>query len=312
MVSGLQWPPVAGLDLQRPPGIGRVFYVRSTGVDEVGRGVDPGMPFQTITYALTQCVNWQNDYIVIMNNTSANEASWPIEIDINLVHIIGLWGAPYPNPTLIAVGAGNPVFQLNVDWIEIAGIELGAGDAATPIIQSPVGPGTIGHWWIHHCSFGWLNGMTMGSDGIWVQNTHDAPQCVIEHCMFNGPIAATNGLTRDGIRIEGNATRSIFRNNLFRKIDAVGIHCIQNGSDIGAILNNLFITPDSAVGNAIWMELGVGNALICGNRAGTDTAVPVNNPFRDSSAVGPNQLNAWIENYDSVTGAAHVNVAPAA
>jgi hypothetical protein len=301
MYEGLQWSPSMGQPVIRSPAAGRVFFVRSTG-DNDNNGVDPGTPLQTITYALTQCAAGRGDYIIVMDNTSANEPAWPIVVDVTIVHIIGRWGAPYAEPSIRAVGAGNACFQLEAPWIEIAGLELGAGDDATPIIQSPAGPGTIGEWWIHHCTFGWIIAQSFGSDGIWVQNTHDAPQCVIEHCWFRGPQAATGGCTRDGIRIEGNATRSIFRNNLFwRLTGGIGIHCIQNGSDIGAILDNGFFAPIAdalAAGWAITMESGVGNALIAGNKASQTGDATGTNPYRDlSTGALATCLNGWVDNH---------------
>jgi len=177
-------------------GMGKVFYVAAAGNDNY-EGIDPSWPFASITYALTQCEDWRNDVIIVMNNTSANEAAFPIVVDVNLVHIIGRWSEAYPNPTLVPT-SDAAVFQIIKDWVEIAGLELGAG-ANHGCIESPAGPGTVGHWWIHHCSFGYIVAVTTGQDGIWVLNTHDAPQCVIEDCIFG------SALTRDGIRMEGKA-----------------------------------------------------------------------------------------------------------
>jgi len=272
--------------------VGTIFFVNAAG-DNGNNGLEPSTPFQTITYALTQCTAGANDYIVVMNNTSAVEPAFPIDVAVGAVHIIGFWGEPYPSPSLMAVG-NFATFQLSVDWVEIAGFELGAG-AAHGCIESPAGPGTIGHWWIHNCSFGYIGGLMTARDGVWVQNTHDAPQCVIEDNIFG------SALTRDGIRIEGNSTRSIFRRNFFKSVPTVGIHCIQNGSDIGAILDNNFICPDNAVGEAVTMELGVGNAIIAGNRAGEAAAAMGNIPYRDlSTGVAATSLNAWVMNYDGI------------
>jgi hypothetical protein len=290
-----QYPPSTFQNptMDRPPALGRVFYVRSTGSDN-NNGVDPQTPSQTITHALTQCVAWRNDYVVVMNNTSALEAAFPIEIDVELVHIVGLWGQPYPNPTLMAVG-NFATFQINVDWVEIAGLEMGAG-AAHACIESPAGPGTLGHWWIHHNAFGYIVGVTTARDGIHIQNTHDAPQCVIENNVFG------TALTRDGLRVEGNSTRSIFRKNYFTMIPGIGIHCIQNGSDIGFILNNSFKVADLANGEAITLQIGVGNALISGNQAaGQDNAMGTN-PYRDlSTGIAGTGLNAWGNNIADIT-----------
>jgi len=215
-------------------------------------------------------------------------------------------GTPaYPYIRLESQTGGEPAFEIgSVQHYEIAGFELGAGDDATPCIESIAGPGTAGRAWIHHCSFGWLNGVLEAQEGILIHNTFDWCMSVVEHCLFNGLIAATAGLTGDGIRIEGNATRSIFRNNLFRFRNNAGqvcIHCIQAGSDIGAILDNGFICPDAAVGEAITMEVDVGNALIAGNRAGQAANAMTFVPYRDlSTGVPATALNTWVENYSGM------------
>lgn len=305
---GLQ-SPVAGLDLQRPPAIGRVFYVAVGGTDAVGRGVDPGSPFASITYALAQCENDRNDYIIVLDDVSANEAAWPISVNKSRVHILGLSNEAYPYVRLVAQDV-NPTFEIgSVQHYEIAGFELGGGDNTVACINSVAGPGTAGRAWIHHCSFAVLLGVLACNDGIHIENTFDWAMSVVEDCYFCGS-DISDGIARDGIRIEGNCTRGIFRRNIFRHVQGSGIHCIQNGSDIGVIQDNIFIVPDSAAGEAIYMEAGVGNAIIVGNRAGTDDAAPANNPYRDSSVASPNQLNAWMDNLNSVTGAASINIAP--
>jgi hypothetical protein len=308
MFDGLEFPAWMSVPtVNRPPALGRVWYVDGVnGTDAIGNGGSPDNAFQTITYALTFCVNDRNDYIIVLRDTSAQEAAWPISVNVTRVHIIGVGPPAYPYIRLESQTGGQPALQIgSVQHYEIAGFELGAGDDATPIIESVAGPGTAGRAWIHHCSFGWLNGVLEGQEGILIHNTFDWCMSVVEHCLFNGILAGIGGLTGDAIDIEGNATRSVFRNNLFRfggNVGQICIHCVQNGSDIGAILDNRFKVPDAAAGEAITMEVGVGNAIISGNQAGgQDNAVGFC-PFRDLSNPGAgNALNAWGINYADIT-----------
>ena len=90
MTIGLQFPPVAGLDLQRPPTIGWVFYVDHINGANTNNGIDPGEAFATITFALTQCQNDRDDYIIVLEHgASGVEPAYPVVINIDRVHVIG-------------------------------------------------------------------------------------------------------------------------------------------------------------------------------------------------------------------------------
>lgn len=296
LVALAQYPP--SLFWPQSSAMGMTFFVRSTGLD-INEGVDPAFPLQSVTEALTRCVAGRGDTIVLMNNTSAHEAAFPIVVNID-VHIIGLRGSPWASPSLRS-DSNTAVFRLTEDWIEIGGIELSCADQTGSLIDTPGTPQTKGYWWIHHCLFA-AEG-AWGRDGILITATDDAPQCVIEDNIFNGGLPnPANGLARDGIRMEGNMTRSIIRRNIFRHIDTIAINCMVNGGDIGAILDNKFMTPDLATGEAITMALGCGNAFISGNEASGDDAAVGFCPYRDLSVGGAgNQLNAWGINYADIT-----------
>ena len=70
-----------------PTGAGNVFWVDGINGNNANSGTRPDQPWLTITYALTQCVNEHNDYIMVLD-------AWqePAAVDINVtrVHIIGL------------------------------------------------------------------------------------------------------------------------------------------------------------------------------------------------------------------------------
>lgn len=295
-----------------PIGAGNVFFVAAAGNDaDANPGTSPDQPLATITEALTRCAADHNDYIIVLDDVSANE-TFPISVNIPRVHIIGMSNDAYPYVRLTATTV-NPVFEIgSVQHYEIAGFELGAGDNTQACIASIPGLATAGRAWIHHCSFAVLLGVLSCQDGIWIQTTFDWCMSVVEDCYFCGS-AISDGIARDGIRIEGNATRAIFRRNIFRNVQGIGIHCIQNGSDIGAILDNKFLVPKAATGEAITMELGVGNAIISGNLAGfgAATILPANTPFRDlSNPPVATLFNAWMFNFDTDAAAPLQNVLP--
>lgn len=283
-------PNIATL-LSRPPAIGRVFFVKLGGLD-TNNGIDPGTPFLTITHALTQCVDGRNDYVIVLDYWQ-NDAVYPIDVNKTWVHIIGLdfgnggpqWASPVGDFAFFTIGAAG--------YFEIAGFNFGGG-ATHGCIESNVGGGPAeGRGIIHHCRFGWDQA---AQDGIKVIDPEDLCLMDIHDNLFGGL------LTRDGIRCEGSSTRSLFHHNMFRDVHGIGIHGMKAGSDIGAIQDNFFKCPDLVVGEAITMELTVGNALITGNQAaGQDNAMGFT-PYRDLSVAGAgNALNAWGINYVDIT-----------
>ena len=81
--------PVAGLTLQRPPGVGRVFSVSQDHGDNNNNGLDPATAFHDVTEALTHCENWRNDYIYVLDSTDG-ERAYPVVVGVHAVHIIGI------------------------------------------------------------------------------------------------------------------------------------------------------------------------------------------------------------------------------
>lgn len=288
---GVEFMPNMATLLSRPPAIGRVFFVKLGGLD-TNNGIDPGTPFLTITHALAQCVNGRNDYIIVLDYWQ-NDTVYPIDVNKSTVHIIGLdfgnggpqWTSPVGDFAFFTIGAAG--------YFEIAGFNFGAG-ATHACIESNVGVGPAeGRGIIHHCRFGWDQS---AQDGIKIIDPEDLCIMDIHDNLFGGM------LTRDGIRGEGNSTRSLFHHNLFRNIPGIGIHCLKAGSDIAAISDNMFKCADLAAGEAITMALNVGNAFISGNMAGGQDNAMATNPYRDlSTGVAGTGLNAWGINYADIT-----------
>lgn len=274
--------------LTRPSAMGRVFYVNGTSGDNGNNGLDPGTPFETITYALDQCIDDRNDYIFVLDCYD-QEPAFPVVIDVSMVHIIGLsQGTVGSNrwSVLIGGGAANGVFQIGgKDWIEIAGFAFG-NDGGPCILAS--GGGCMGSW-IHHCVFGET---LAAQDGI-LGDAPDRPNfTTIENCIFSGL------LTRDGIRAPA-PTKCIIRNNIFREYAGVGINITGNGEPI-FICNNYFYVPIADAAAAGWAITTSGHGCIFdGNRASQTGDGTGTNPYKDTSTPGVigTTLNSWGMNY---------------
>jgi len=264
-------------------GAGKVIFVDGISGADSNPPDDPAKPLKTIAYALGLCRNDKDDYIVVLD-CYQQEASWPIVVDKSRVHIIGLDVGNGKFPRMAPPG-DTAVFQVgDKGYFEIAGFSLGAG-AAHACIEVEAG-GVEARGILHDLWLGWTES---GQDGILVPDNTDAPELEIADSFFG------SGLTRDGVRLAGNSTRGIIRRNLFNKVGGIGINALKAGSDIRAILSNVFRCADAADGEAITLAAGVGNAVIDDNRAAEGAVAMTNNPYRDLSG----SLNAWGANYRS-------------
>jgi len=156
-----EFPPSMAY-FNRPPAIGRVFYVHNwTGLD-TNNGINPGTPFKTIAHALTQCDADRNDYIIVLQHYQEDN----IAIDITLVHIIGISSNPaFPFVALQSDGNDLPIFTLSAEsnHIEIAGFLFGGG-AGHAAIENVAG--TVQQLNVHNCVFGHSFPLHTPQDGI--------------------------------------------------------------------------------------------------------------------------------------------------
>lgn len=127
--------------------------------------------------------------------------------------------------------------------------------------------------------------------------TDDAPSAHIHHNRFG------MGLTRNGIRVTFNSTRSIIEDNLFADVPTgnVGILVVNEFAN-GHILNNVFQVADSADGEAVTLPATCNNAIVHNNFAMQGVVAMANNGFRDLGA------NHWGWNVSSITAALPVTV----
>lgn len=291
----------AGKYLAAPGGIiglfnttGFIFFVNHfTGLN-TNDGLTPQTQFQTITYALTQCVAGRDDYIVCTDVWDA-EPAFPVDIAIPRVHILGLSNPELPQPWCTMNGGGAASvfhFLAAADDSEISGFQcINPGGAGIQLDAVPA-------LWIHDMGFGETGAIQDGILGL----VNDAPSfSQIERCRFGWQ------LTRDGIRLPSPTKTVIRRNNFNSLAGGIGIH-LGTGPGVGIvgdIMDNSFFAqiglalPD---GWAITIENG--GAHITGNRAsrtGDDAAAAAPNPYRDlSTGVLITCLNGWSDNFDGL------------
>lgn len=267
---------------------GNVFYVdvAHARASDSNDGTDPDNPLATITHAITHCTSNNNDYIVVRQITNASE-TFPININVNRVHLISVFYDFGKGPSITPV-ADTAGILISADNVEIAGFQIHGGATAGCIDVK-----TASQTWgadIHHNCFGWQSG---GQDGIRMGGAVDKPQWMIHDNWFN------DKLTRDGIRIDQNSTRSVIWNNYFRQLDAggVGINFVTLCTDIYAVLNNKFRINGAVQGDAITCNVNSLGCFFDGNVAMDAGAAPAQNPYLDLGA------NDWGVNWtgDGVT-----------
>lgn len=285
------------------PGAGSIFYVNggSDGpANDTGDGLTPLTPKRTLQAAIDLCTANKNDYVVVMNyggNARAVEA-WPVEVNKDLIHIIGVGTAAQKWPVvsvLAPAGAdtANPALLVTANRVEIANLELGGGDTA-----GCVHVGSVGGVWgveIHDCFFG-VTGDGVGQDGIRVPVTHDAGYLTVWGCRFGAFV------TRDGIRVDGNATRAMLGlpgkpANIFNQVPGIAID-MAGTVVFPSIMNNIISVPANTAGAAITLSANVSDAAVFLNHANYGETDMGNNPYTEGAGAG---VNTWGLNYKGVT-----------
>ncbi len=267
---------------------GNVFYVDGTGPD-TNDGLTPLTPFASFLAALAACTNDRNDTIVVLDYWSAGTEAWPIVVDKNMVSIIGVpdAGAPWPQINVTGDVAG---LSITGRGVEIAGLSINAG-ATHGCIE--IGASVWGTE-IHHC---WFGEAGTGQDGIRDVAPFDAVYLKIWGNRFGA------GLTRNGVRIDHNATRGMIgapgmEPNLFHALSDVCIY-VNNTMAQGWICDNRFALDSDVQGRAITLDAtAVDGAFIDGNSAHFGDTIMAQVPYLDSSAGGSNH---WGLNYQGNT-----------
>ena len=290
------WYSGGGIAHDMLPGAGNVFYVY--GIDagignNANDGLTPDTPFLTLTYALAQCTAEARDYIVVLDYYQPTGEVWPISVDVNNVHIIGGDGGGTQMPIITPVGdfAG---LSIAADRVTIARLCLNGGATHGAVENDPGAPTARWGTLIEDCWFGVLG---PAQDGIKNVAASDNVYLTVHRCRF------APSITRDGIRIEHNATRCQIgspwgEGNLFDRVQGIGVNVVGAGSDIG-IFNNVFVIPANTAGGAITLGAGAGSGgAIFGNHANFGDTGMGNNPYADGTGAGSNH---WGDNYQGIT-----------
>jgi len=280
-------------------GRGSIFFVNG-GADGVTTGSDandgltPANAFLTIAHALTLCTDDNDDFIYCFN--VYQQDAFPIEVNQNSVHIIGIAGPDGAWPLMVPTG-DTAIFNFAVsagDNCEIAGFSLGAG-ANHACIELQ---GDNSMVWIHNCSFGHLWSVA-GQDGVKYiagATTHGG---IVEDNWFYGSECGAGKLSRCGIICEnGWVTEATFRNNYF--IEMPGYDANGTGGGIYAagwldqcsIIHNIIGGGDgeTATGWAIYLSANCIGCVVCRNEANNGVDAAGKNPFVDAAD------NSWISN----------------
>ncbi len=257
-------------------GVGNTYFVDGQNGLDTNDGLTKDKPFKTIAHALTKCVAYHDDHILVLRGGAETH---PIAVTVDRVHIIGVTNKGTPQ-TVGGYAAGAAIcMTIDAEHVEIAGLTFLA-DATHPAIDV-----LSQCWglWIHHCSFGEAG---IAQHGIAADNEGPVGG-LIEHNVF-GETIAENGCNLLG------PTRTIFRNNIFRCLSGIGIKLY--GGSFGAILDNVFATPDE--NGAAITATGTGG-LVARNRAANGKAADytTNDPFLDGGT------NHWADNYQNNTPA---------
>jgi len=275
------------------PGAGKVLYVN--GVDGTGSNANPGTPespLLTLTYALSLLTGGDNEYIFVQDYNNPTGETWPISVDKAMVHIIGVsgQGTQYPIITPPADTAG---ISIAADRVELANLCINGGATHGCIENDPGAPTARWGLLVRDC---WFAVLGSAQDGIRNVAASDNVYLTVKRCRFGFAI------TRDGIRIEHNATRCMIGSpwgdgNLFDRVQGIGVNVVGNGADIG-IFHNTFIIPANTAGAAITLSAGTAGAAIFGNKANFGDTDMGNNPYTDGAGAGSNH---WGANYQGIT-----------
>lgn len=281
---------IGGLSSSLRPGAnqGDVYYIDGTGPD-TNDGRTPTTPLASFKAALALCTNQRNDTIVVLDYYNAGTEDWPILVNKEMVHIIGVPGSGGPWPQVVP-DEDEAGFSITALGVEISHLSIGGGAAHGAI---EIGASVWGTE-IHHC---WFGETGTSRDGIWDPAPFDAVYLKIWGNRFGA------GLTRNGVRIDHNATRGMIgvpglEPNVFHAENDVCIY-VSNQFAQGWICDNIFGLDTSAQGRAITLDATCTSGVtVCGNRAhyGGDGQMGTV-PFLDSSAAGSNH---WLLNYSGI------------
>src|SRR4030042_6310782 len=282
---GLHPEPISGF------GVGNFCDVDGYNGSDTNSGYTPDNPFLTITKAVSMCVAFNHDYVIVMRYPSAGATgeTRPIVLSVETMHFIGCNAAGASPLAWIAPAVDTAGIILTANAVEIAGVDVRGGATHGCIELGTAAGGYVWRAHVHHCEFGWVGA---GQDGIRVVSPTDAAHSLIHDNRFGKKV------TRDGIRIDHNATRSVIRDNVFRRVPGIGLN-VANNMDAGGIYDNKFFLPSNTAGKAITLSAAATEVNVDGNHATFGDTAMAADPYVDGAGAGGND---WGLNYQALTG----------
>jgi len=284
---------------------GDVYYVDGTtgaNVDGItaantNDGTDPRSPWLTLTYALSQCTDDNNDTIFVLDYWRPTGETWPISVVKNRIHIIGLAQPNLPYPA-IHPSTDVAAFQLNSSgqYGSIQNLTIGGGNSHGGIDWQ--NSGQVDGYLIKGCTFGhqWFGTPLSGIYQISTASRGGYGN-VIDGCRFLGDLAnCTGAITGNGIDMLGSvASYDLEITNCFFMGCAININLTKVHN--GRYTNNHFVCADAADGEAISLLASCLGNWASNNYAGNGgDAAMTKEPYRDVAATNKNH---WGMNYTS-------------
>lgn len=319
---------------------GNIFYVDSAvGTDSVGYGSTPDAPFDSIDYAVGQCVANQGDVILVLpGHAETINAAAAIDLDVAGISVIGLGnGEDRPTITIgstedastVEIGAAdilvrNMIFQPGNDGVDILldinadgaiiedcefrSDETNAYQADTYIDINGGGANAADRVTLRRCK---ITSITAGAaQAINIAAVEDA--LVVEDCWIDGDFSAA------GILSGSIFTNALIRRNIVSN-RAAGVHAIEfTAACTGMLVDNRMYS--STLGTI----LDPGSLKCLGNletdavdQAGVDsprtsaggfadnsiTAAAIATDAIDADAIADNAIDADVIAADAITNA---------
>lgn len=279
---------------------GNIFWVN--GINGVGSNANAGTtratPFLTIKYALSQCVANQNDIIFVEDYWQPTGEDWPIVVNKNGVHIIGMAQRGLPFPAIHPTG-DTAAFVLGSagQYGSIENLTIGGGTSHGCIEWGE--NGQVDGFLIKKCTFGhpWfgtpLNGIRQPA-----ASSRGGYGNRIEKCLFLGDFAGETGAHQGAIT--GNAIAQLSPTLPFFDLEIVdnvfkgcqrAINLLYSKDAL--IEYNRFTVPDAATdGESIWLAAATLGIMINNNWSFKGpTGILTYNPYYDAGN------NHWGLNY---------------
>lgn len=254
---------------------GKIWYVHGFAGLDTNSGRKATIPLKTIDYALSKVEDDRDDYIIVLDCWN-QEDSWPIVVDKQRVHLIGLdMGCGFPR---MQAPGDVALFNLTKDYVEIAGFGLDVPSQTTAHGVIEVKTAAVGRCNIHHnfigCFGASYNAIVLA----------EGPEAHIHHNLFGAGLA--------GKGIVGQSTRGRFNYNSFKQVPGINIHL--TAGEFAEMIGNRFALYADADGQAITMASPcTGGGIVDDNRAAYLATAVANAPFRDLGATKAN----WGINY---------------